>query len=136
MHVRRLVDGRSNKRKRDNSGFSVAGPTDTEDEDVEFDVIGSDAASVELPNAITLDQVQVVDMSAVPEKWTQSTVVGGALRRNPDGTSMAPHIVKRKKNVQKVGQSMICSLWSCYISLGKLSAVVKAIYAARPCSRI
>ena len=111
IEVRRVMDGRSNKRRRRDNDFSITEPTDTENEDAELDVMGSDAASAESPNAATPDQVQVVDMSAslaAQEKSTQSTVVGGALRRNADGTSMIPRIVKSKKIGQKVGQSMIC----------------------------
>lgn len=138
MDVRRLMDGRSNKRRQRNNGFAVA-DTDTENEDAELDVMGSDSAGVNLPNAATPEQVLVVDMStglAAPGKSTQSTVVGGALRRNSDGTSMAPRIVKRKKIGQKVGRSIIYSPCSRYISLGKPSTVVKAIYAAGSQARV
>ena len=100
------MDGRSNKRRRRNNDISITGLSDTErDEDVELDVLGSDAASDDSPNAATPSQVQTVDMStslAAPEKSTQSVVVGGALRRNPDGTSTAPRAVKRKTTGQKV----------------------------------
>lgn len=105
------MDGRSNKRRRRNNDFSITELADIENEDVELDVMGSDAASADSPNASTPDQVQVVDMSAslaVQEKPTQSTVVGGALRRNADGTSMTPRIIKSKTISQKVGQLIIC----------------------------
>ncbi|KAF8555249.1 P-loop containing nucleoside triphosphate hydrolase protein [Imleria badia] len=98
------MDGRSNKRRRRNNDFTITAPTDTENDDAELDIIGSDAASADFPNAASPDQVEVVDMSAslaVPEKLAQSAVVGGSLRRNPDGTSMAPRIVKTRKTGQK-----------------------------------
>jgi ATP-dependent RNA helicase DHX37/DHR1 len=111
IEVRRFMDGRSNKRRRRIIDFSITESADTEKEDTELDVMGSDAASADSPNAAPPDQVQVVDMSAslaAQEKPTQSTVVGGALRRNADGTSMTTRIVKSKNIGQKVGQSMIC----------------------------
>jgi ATP-dependent RNA helicase DHX37/DHR1 len=114
IDVRRLVDGRANKRRRRDNGLSVLGQTDTEDEDAELDVTDYNAAAdarADSPDAVIQGQVQVVDMSAIlsaPEKSTQTVVVGGALRRNPDGTSMAPRVVKKKKAGKKVGQSMIC----------------------------
>ncbi|KAG8214498.1 P-loop containing nucleoside triphosphate hydrolase protein [Butyriboletus roseoflavus] len=111
MDVRRLMDGRTNKRRQRNNFFAVAGSTDTENEDAELDVMGSDAASVDLPNTVTPEQVLVVDMSAglaAPGKSTQSTVVGGALRRNPDGTSMAPRMIK----IKKIGQKASLQRWS------------------------
>jgi len=111
IEVRRFVEGRSNKRRRHNNEFSLAGPTDTENEDAELDVMGSGPARANSANAATPDKVLVVDMStsfSAPEKSTQPTVVGGALRRNPDGTSMAPRIVKRKSIGQKVRQQMVC----------------------------
>ncbi|KAH0832999.1 hypothetical protein J3R83DRAFT_11982 [Lanmaoa asiatica] len=105
------MDSRSNKRRRHNNGFSVAGPTNAKSEDSELDMMGSDATSDDSPNTTTPGQVQVVDMSAslaAPEKLTQSTVVGGALRRNSDGTYVTPHIVKRRK----IGQRASFRWWS------------------------
>lgn len=107
IDARRSMDGQSNKRRRRNNNFSVTGAADTEDEDAELDVMGSDDSL----DTSTPNRVQVVDVSAslaAPEKSTQSTIVGSALRRNPDGTFTAPRIVKRKKTGQKVGLSIIC----------------------------
>ncbi|KAF8443043.1 P-loop containing nucleoside triphosphate hydrolase protein [Boletus edulis BED1] len=105
-NVRRFMDGRSNKRRRRNDNFPITGLTDTENEDAGLDGMGSDAASVHSPDATAPDQVQIVDMSInsiAPEKSTQPTIIGGALRRNPDGTSMAPRTVTRKNMGQKAG---------------------------------
>ena len=102
LDVRRLMDGRSNKRKRRNHDVSIMG-FPVEDEDAELD--SSDIESSSSSNIATPSQVQIVDVSAnlaTPAKSTQSIVVGGALRRNSDGTSMAPRVMQRKKIGQKV----------------------------------
>lgn len=133
------MDGRSNKRRRRNNDLSTTGLTDSEDEDAELDAMDSDAVCADSPQPAVPNQIKIVDMStslAAPEKSTKSTVVGGALKRNPDGTLMAPRIVKRKKNGQKVCLLMIYCLSFRYISIDKLSTVVEAFCAGGSRARL
>lgn len=128
------MDGQSNKRRRRSNIIYAAGTADSEGEDAEPDVMGSGASNDSL-NTSTPSQVHVVDAPAslaAPEKSTQPPVVGGALRRNPDGTYTSPRVVKRKNSSQKVCLSMIYSSRSRYMSLGKLPTVVETICATGP----
>jgi ATP-dependent RNA helicase DHX37/DHR1 len=106
MEVRRVMEGRSNKRRRRNNDFTVTGPgdSDSESEDAELDAMDT-YVDRNPPKPIGPDEVPIVDVStnlAVSEKSTQPLVVGGALRRNPDGTVMAPRVVKKKDKDKKV----------------------------------
>ncbi|KIK99635.1 hypothetical protein PAXRUDRAFT_822554 [Paxillus rubicundulus Ve08.2h10] len=98
MEVRRVMEGRSNKRRRRNNDFTVTSPGDSESEDAELDVMDTDLGR-DPPKAVVPDQVPIVDVStnlAASEKSVQPSVVGGALRRNSDGTIIAPRIVTKK----------------------------------------
>ncbi|KAF8843324.1 P-loop containing nucleoside triphosphate hydrolase protein [Paxillus ammoniavirescens] len=103
MEVRRVMEGRSNKRRRRNNDFTVTSPGDSESEDAELDAMDTDVGR-NPPKPIVPDDVPIVDVStnlAVSEKSTQSSVVGGALRRNTDGTVMAPRVIKKKDKDKK-----------------------------------
>ncbi|KAF9220938.1 P-loop containing nucleoside triphosphate hydrolase protein [Gyrodon lividus] len=103
MEVRRLVEGRSNKRRRRSNDFTVTGPDDSESEDAELDAMGT-GAGINPPKPVPPDEAPIVVAStslAAPAKSTQPSVVGGALRRNPDGTVMGPRVFKKKEKCKK-----------------------------------
>ncbi|KIJ64431.1 hypothetical protein HYDPIDRAFT_28376 [Hydnomerulius pinastri MD-312] len=103
LEVRRVMEGRSNKRRRRNDDFTVLGPDESGSEDAELDAMDIDAG-ISAPKAAIPGKIPVVDVStslAAPEKLSQPSVVGGALRRNADGTVVAPRVVKKKEKGKK-----------------------------------
>ncbi|KAF9242610.1 P-loop containing nucleoside triphosphate hydrolase protein [Melanogaster broomeanus] len=96
MEVRRVMEGRSNKRRRrNNNNFAVTGPDGSESEDAELDAMAVDANIN--PSRPPPEVVDASTNLAAPEKSTQPSAVGGALRRNPDGTVAGPRIIKKKE---------------------------------------
>lgn len=98
LNVRCTIDGRIGNRRRRNMDYSGARSSDSDHEQSEYD----DPDSNSFPTSI--DTVSMVDFSSgsvPPEKQAQSAV-GGALKRNPDGTLIAPRVVKKKESGKKV----------------------------------
>ena len=98
LDVRRAMDGKTGSRKR-NSNYADAGSSDSESERSEYDDLDNAVG-----NSALMDAIPVVDFSAggfTAEKPSQSAV-GGALKRNSDGTLLAPRVVKKKEKGQKV----------------------------------
>ncbi|KAF7365220.1 putative ATP-dependent RNA helicase PB1A10.06c [Mycena venus] len=83
--IRRALDGRAGKRRRQDDSYAVTGP----DEDMDEDESNSedDAPS---PMQIGGPSKPAPAVSAPP-------AVGSALQRNPDGSSVAPKIVAKSK---------------------------------------
>ncbi|KAG6843905.1 hypothetical protein H0H87_011894 [Tephrocybe sp. NHM501043] len=104
--IRRALDGRSGKRKRGDDTYTVVNAND-EDEDSEDEMLdhGSDEGQaspsmketkefpVERPPAPI-----VVESSSAPPVASTSSIVGSALKRNADGTIVAPKIRSKSKN--------------------------------------
>jgi len=100
LNVRCAMDRRIGDRRRRNTDYSGARPSDS---DCEYDDPDS-THNNSPPNPTSIDTVSVVDSSpgsVSPEKKAQS-VVGGALKRNSDGTLVAPRVVKKKERGKKV----------------------------------
>ncbi|KAJ7250874.1 P-loop containing nucleoside triphosphate hydrolase protein [Mycena haematopus] len=82
--VRRALDGRTRKRRRQDDSYAVVGP----DEDMEDDESSpEDDAS---PSAQITRPANLPPIPATP-------AVGSALQRNPDGSVVAPKIVPKSK---------------------------------------
>ncbi|KAI6044780.1 P-loop containing nucleoside triphosphate hydrolase protein [Pisolithus marmoratus] len=99
LQVRRVMEGRAGKRRRQVMDYSGI---DSESGDSELDNhlgCGIDAPS---PKTTPTPVVSVVDYSSsltAPKKDVQHppSVVGGALKRNADGTVVQPRVVKKEK---------------------------------------
>ncbi|KAH7885390.1 P-loop containing nucleoside triphosphate hydrolase protein [Phlebopus sp. FC_14] len=99
LEVRRSMDGRSGVRRRQRSDFTVLDPDESESDESELNGMSAEPGT-SITNTVGPTEIPVVDVStslAVPEKSFHSSVVGGALKRNPDGTILAPRIVKKEK---------------------------------------
>lgn len=97
LNVRCTIDGKIGNRRRRNMDYSGARSSDSDHEQSEY----YDPDSNSFPTSI--DTVSMVDFSSgsvPPEKQAQSAV-GGALKRNPDGTLIAPRVVKKKESGKK-----------------------------------
>ncbi|KAL4073219.1 P-loop containing nucleoside triphosphate hydrolase protein [Scleroderma yunnanense] len=102
LDVRRAIDGRIGKRRRQNPDYSDVTQSDSESEgsnhyDIDEDINPSTS------ELVSIAAVSIVDLSSgsvVPVKPTQS-VVGGALKRNSDGTLVTPRVVKKKEKGKK-----------------------------------
>ncbi|KAH7928402.1 P-loop containing nucleoside triphosphate hydrolase protein [Leucogyrophana mollusca] len=108
--VRRVIEGRAGKRKRRNDAFTISGPNDS-GSDGEGDELHDPSADDEGTRGATTSPplrrapVTIIDASsgapAILESASRSTTVGGALKRNPDGTVVAPRMVKKKEKGKK-----------------------------------
>lgn len=104
--MKRAIDGRSGKRKRDGD-YAVTGPQNRDSEDSgEDDLVMTEDATINRKHAQKeQDQVVVVDNSFnAVQPVNAKTPVGGALQRNPDGTVVAPKIRPKSQGKQ------VCSL--------------------------
>ncbi|KZV70183.1 P-loop containing nucleoside triphosphate hydrolase protein [Peniophora sp. CONT] len=115
--VRRVMDGTAGSRKRKRGGNTnyssvVRTGSGSEDEDEELDVVEEGRMDVdedEEPGHSPTNPVLVIEDSAppVPERPTSKAVVGGALKRDADGSVAAPKMLARKDK----GQRTILQRW-------------------------
>lgn len=99
LQVRRAIDGRAGKRKRRATNYSGA---DSESADSELDNRPGCEIDAPSPKTTPAPIVSVVDYSSgmtPPNKDVQPSpsIVGGALKRNVDGTVVQPRVVKKQK---------------------------------------
>lgn len=108
--TRRALDGTASGKKRKRGHASAWGAADSEDrtsqsEEFDYDVMderSNDAgAGMVLPSREVIDITDNPVMAAIP----QSSVVGSALQRNPDGTVVPPRVVKRQPKTNRVSYS-------------------------------
>ncbi|KAJ7175857.1 P-loop containing nucleoside triphosphate hydrolase protein [Mycena filopes] len=79
--IRRALDGRTGKRKRQDDSYAVVGANDSPDDDTD----GEDSASIQIGNPSN------------PSVSSALATVGSALQRNADGSIVPPKIVPRSK---------------------------------------
>lgn len=99
LQVRRTMDGRTGKRRRRITDYSGA---DSESGDSELDNRVDGEIDAPPPKTTPAPMVSVMDYSSritVPKKDVQQppSIVGGALKRNADGTVVQPRVVKKEK---------------------------------------
>ncbi|KAH7909031.1 P-loop containing nucleoside triphosphate hydrolase protein [Hygrophoropsis aurantiaca] len=100
--IRRVLEGRAGKRKRHDNDFSVIDASGSDDEGDEGDIDNSTDFSEKL-NAINSHRDPIPTVNASPgsapilETISQPSAVGSALKRNADGTTMIPKVVKKKQ---------------------------------------
>ncbi|KAI6147475.1 P-loop containing nucleoside triphosphate hydrolase protein [Pisolithus tinctorius] len=99
LQVRRTMDGRTGKRRRRITDYSGADSDSGDSEPDDRIGGGIDAPS---PKTTRTPVVSVMDYSSgitVPKKDVRQppSIVGGALKRNADGTVVQPRVVKKEK---------------------------------------
>ncbi|EGO23947.1 hypothetical protein SERLADRAFT_362091 [Serpula lacrymans var. lacrymans S7.9] len=101
------MEGRAGKRKRRNDEYTIHNPVESdEDLDGELETSkhkGSDVAGV--AGSSKSKHIIVVDTTgstSVNPTAPSSSAVGGALKRNADGSVAAPRVVKKKEKGKKV----------------------------------
>jgi len=98
--TRRAIEGRAGKRKRDGDKYDVlhAGDDDDEDDDgIDIDTNGREKINIRRagqPQAVAAHS-ESLPLTTQPTASVSSSV-GSALRRNPDGTLVAPRIAKKR----------------------------------------
>ena len=106
--VRRALEGRAGKRKRGGERFVVVDPAESDDD--HNDSHGDYGEGYSIDNGIFSDtatqqfeSVAVVDSTLISEQTFRAPPeVGSALRRNADGTVVAPKISNRKVKGKQV----------------------------------
>lgn len=106
MEARHLMNGRPGKRRRHNFDFSGVGSDCSESEDAELDNLPEFGNDGPAQTTIPENKASVVDfssgMTVADKTHLPQSAVGQSLKRNKDGTVMAPLVVKKKAKGQKV----------------------------------
>lgn len=105
MEARHLMNGRPGKRRRHNFDFSGVGSDCSESEDAELDNLPEFGNDGPAQTTIPENKASVVDfssgMTVADKTHLPQSAVGQSLKRNKDGTVMAPLVVKKKAKGQK-----------------------------------
>ncbi|KAG7443024.1 P-loop containing nucleoside triphosphate hydrolase protein [Guyanagaster necrorhizus] len=103
IEVRKALDGRAGKRKR-NDEYMVRNADEDEDDDTEL-YSGRDGPSEDEEVA----EVKIMDVvhteASVQPVASTSTAVGSALQRNPDGSVIAPRIRPKRHKTKSTSRS-------------------------------
>ena len=108
----------SNGRKRKRSTHNIT-RSDSESDTGDEELAASDAMDLdeeEEPGHSASNPVVIIEDSAPPPpKPTpqHQPTVGGALKRNADGSIAAPKMLARKDKGQRVRISIICAVYAC-----------------------
>lgn len=121
IEVRKALDGRVGKRKR-NDEYSVRNADEDEEDDTELYPGNDSPLEVEGVSEAKITDIIHAEASAQPTTST-STAVGSALQRNPDGTVVAPRI-RSKRQKTKVETLCVASSWTHLVILISRRSVV------------
>lgn len=105
--TRRAIEGRAGKRKRDADKYDVLQAKNDynnseEEEHMEMCRVETTTVSTVTDNAQTTVVLDSVETSVPQFVASPSSAVGSALRRNPDGSVVAPRIAQKKRPGKKV----------------------------------
>ncbi|KAG0703797.1 P-loop containing nucleoside triphosphate hydrolase protein [Suillus ampliporus] len=107
--VRRAMEGQANKRRRRHDNFTVHEHGDSEDEYDAMDGVEADQVPTQYEHegSVTKEFVADFPTASTGSQPASLTVfdVGGALKRNPDGSVVAPRVVNKKNEKARMKAS-------------------------------